>query len=156
MSHKNNKIKSFISNNYTHGSTGKKKITRVQAMKAHHSHATYHTTFHLCLTWPYHPQQKIANTLPMTNMPPPRPCNPQTNLLDHATHDYNHVFHPNITLTNPNSHCALATITNYLFTQATHDKPFYLCHPWQTISTITHMKKKKKRKTLDPCLHDKS
>lgn len=144
MSHKNNKIKSFISDNYTHGGTGKKKlhvckpwkhITAMPPITPHftyasHGHTTHNKRSQTHYLWQtcHHPGHATLRQTFLT-MPPMT----------------NHVFRPNITLTNPNSHCALATITNYLFTQATHDKPFYLCHPWQTISTITHIKKKKEK-----------
>lgn len=151
MSHKKNKIKSFISNNYTHGAQVKNNYTCVN---------------HESTSQPCHLSHHIS-AMPHMAIPPTTKGRKHTTYDKHATTHAtlrqtfltmppmtNHVFRPNITLTNLNSHCALATITNYHYSQASRDKPFYLCHTWQTISTITHMKKKKK--TLDPCLHDKS
>ena len=116
-------------------------------MKTRQSHATYHTPFHLCLTWPintsimpiknnytyttHNKRSQIRYVYPLQTCH--YPCNPQTNLHNHATQ-------PNL-----NSHCAQATLTNH-FAEATHDKhPTTYATLRQTFTTMPPM--------LDHCIH---
>ena len=90
------------------------------------------------------PTAKYRKYTTMTNRPPLmqpldkplRPCH-LCKTIATIPPITDHVFHPNITLPNLNSHCAKATMTNP-FTQATQGSALPTCHTQQTISPMTN------------------